>query len=86
VLENINNVDFEIKDNKFIFRICSDGSISFDDLIEEKKNYDIGIQYNVSVIADAMKLSGYLIYFDDKLLFEGDKIFEIPEDKFKKTK
>jgi len=77
VLEHINKMDFYVKNNKFIFRICSDNTITFNDLLKEKNNYDIGMQYNVSVISNVMKLEGYLIYFDDELLYFGDEIFDI---------
>ena len=49
----------------------------FNDLLKEKNNYDIGMQYNVSVISNVMKLEGHLIYFDDELLYFGDEIFDI---------
>lgn len=77
VLDHIKKTNFYVEDNKFIFKICSDNTITFNDLLKEKNNYDIGIQYNVSVISNVMKLDGYLIYFDDELLYFGDEIFDI---------
>lgn len=77
VLEDIKNIEFNIVDDSFIFKICTNGNIVFEDILKEKKNYDIGIQYNVSVIANVLNLKRYLIYFDDLLLYSGNQIFEI---------
>ena len=77
VLEHIKDICFFKKDNCFVFRICTDGSIVYDDFISEKENYDIGLKYNVSVISNVLGLNSYKIYFDDVLIYNDNKIFEI---------
>ena len=78
VLDHIIGFDFNIENDYFVNKIKTDGTITLADLVGEKYKYDIGIQYNTSELANAFGYK-YKIYWDNNLLFVGDKLFELSE-------
>lgn len=76
ILESLEEVLFEICDGTLVVKFITDGTISINDLVKEKRKYDIGIEYNVSSIA-AMKNLSYRIYWDNNIIFEGNEKIEL---------
>lgn len=70
IMESIQNIDFKIEDNTFKVLFKTDKTISFENFKTEKKKYNIGIIYNVSLISNQKNLK-YQIYWDEKLVSEG---------------
>lgn len=76
VLESIKKIHLEINNQTLIVKIITDNTISIKDLIKEKRKYDIGMEYNVSSIA-SMKNLKYEIYWDNNIIFKGNKKIEL---------
>lgn len=79
IMESINELLFEKENDYFILKILTNKTKNIEDLYEEMNKYKKYLEYYVSSIAEKNNLK-YKIYWDEKLMYEGNKKIQLKED------